>query len=65
MVGYGIAAWQTIELIKLVNKAALVIQTGGTLITSVFGVLIALANQGGDLSRYPLPQGAYTHPAAG
>lgn len=63
MIGYAVAAWQAVELYKLVNKAALIIQTGGTLITSVFAILMGLGSQGGDLSRYPLPASPYQHPA--
>ena len=63
MVGYAVATWQAIEPYKLVNKAALIIQTGGTLITSVFAILMGLASQGGDLSRHPLPASPYRHPA--
>ncbi|MFG3703580.1 WXG100 family type VII secretion target [Micromonospora sp. NPDC047670] len=60
--GYGIATWQAIELVKKVNDAALKIQTGGTLILGFFSFLKTLAEQGGDLSKMPLPDQPYTSP---
>ncbi|NYF54447.1 hypothetical protein [Micromonospora purpureochromogenes] len=63
VVGYGIAAWQAIELVKKVNDAATKIQAGGTLILGFFSFLKALADQGGDLSKIPLPDQPYTSPA--
>ncbi|MGB2569277.1 hypothetical protein ACPFP2_12610 [Micromonospora citrea] len=60
--GYGIATWQAIELVKKVNDAALKIQTGGTLILGFFSFLKTLAEQGGDLSKIPLPDQPYTSP---
>lgn len=60
--GYGIAAWQGIELSKKINDAALKIQTGGTVIMGFFSFIKTLAEQGGDLSQFPLPDRPYTSP---
>ncbi|WP_422734458.1 hypothetical protein ACN26Y_06275 [Micromonospora sp. WMMD558] len=60
--GYGIAAWQATELVKKVNDAALKIQAGGTAILSFFSFIKALAEQGGDLSKFPLPDRPYVSP---
>ena len=60
--GYGIATWQAIELVKKVNDAAVKIQTGGTLILGFFSFMKTLADQGGDLSKVPLPDQPYTSP---
>jgi hypothetical protein len=57
--GYGIATWQGIELVKKVNDAALKIQTGGTAILGFFSFIKTLAEQGGDLSKVPLPDQPY------
>jgi hypothetical protein len=57
--GYGIATWQAIELVKKVNDAALKIQTGGTAILGFFSFIKTLAEQGGDLSKVPLPDQPY------
>ncbi|MEW1588277.1 hypothetical protein AB0283_22885 [Micromonospora vinacea] len=61
-VGYGIAAWQVIELVKKVNDAALKIQAAGTAIMGFFSFIKTLAEQGGDLSKVPLPDQPYTSP---
>ncbi|WP_328851214.1 hypothetical protein OG994_25575 [Micromonospora globbae] len=60
--GYGIAAWQATELVKKVNDAALKIQAGGTAILGFFSFIKTLAEQGGDLSKVPLPDRPYTSP---
>ncbi|MCM0675833.1 hypothetical protein NCC78_14200 [Micromonospora phytophila] len=60
--GYGIAAWQATELVKKVNDAALKIQAGGTAILGFFSFIKTLAEQGGDLSKVPLPDQPYTSP---
>jgi hypothetical protein len=60
--GYGIATWQAIELVKKVNDAALKIQAGGTAILGFFSFIKTLAEQGGDLSKAPLPGQPYTSP---
>ncbi|MEV4754469.1 WXG100 family type VII secretion target [Micromonospora sp. NPDC049559] len=62
VVGYGVAAWQAIDLLKKVNDAATKIQAGGTLILGFFSFLKALADQGGDLSKIPLPDRPYSSP---
>ena len=61
VVGYGVAAWQAVELVKKVN-AATKIQAGGTLILGFFSFLKALADQGGDLTKIPLPDQPYITP---
>ncbi|MER7416484.1 hypothetical protein ABT346_06795 [Micromonospora peucetia] len=62
VVGYGVATWQAMELVKKVNDAATKIQAGGTLILGFFSFLKTLADQGGDLSKTPLPDQPYTSP---
>ncbi|MFG1674149.1 WXG100 family type VII secretion target [Micromonospora sp. NPDC049282] len=62
VVGYGVAAWQAMELVKKVNDAATKIQAGGTLILGFFSFLKALADQGGDLTKIQLPDQPYMSP---
>jgi hypothetical protein len=62
--GYGVASWQAIELLNLINKASLIINTAGTVILAAFGGGMTIAGQGGDLSAVPLPAAPYTGPAA-
>ncbi|GID98017.1 hypothetical protein ACFQFC_15820 [Amorphoplanes digitatis] len=62
--GYGVAAYQAIQIIKLVNKASQIINTAGTVILAAFGGGMAFAGQGGDLSAVPLPATPYSAPKA-
>ncbi|GAA2475688.1 hypothetical protein [Winogradskya humida] len=62
--GYGVAAWQAIELLELVNKASAIINTAGTVIMAAFGGGMAVGGQGGDLSAFPLPTAPYARPGA-
>ena len=62
VVGYGVAAWQVIELLDLVNKASQIINTAGTVILAAFGGGMDVAGQGGDLSGVPLPSAPYAPP---
>ncbi|MBM2623398.1 hypothetical protein JIG36_48680 [Actinoplanes sp. LDG1-06] len=64
VVGYGVAAWQVIELLDLVNKASQIINTAGTVILAAFGGGMVVAGQGGDLSGVQLPSAPYTAPGA-
>jgi hypothetical protein len=63
VVGYGLAALQVAQIIELIGRAGLIVNTVGALIEGIIGEIMALANQGGDLSRFPLPDTAYHHPA--
>lgn len=64
LVGYGVAAWQALELLELINKASLIINTAGTVILAAFGGGMTIAGQGGDLSAVPLPAAPYAPPKA-
>jgi hypothetical protein len=64
VVGYGVAGWQTIELLNLINKASMIINTAGTVIMAAFGGGMTIAGQGGDLSSVPLPAAPYVSPGA-
>lgn len=64
VVGYGMAAYQGVQILKLVNKASQIINTAGTVIMAAFGGGMAFAGQGGDLSAVPLPSTAYSLPKA-
>ncbi|NMO55202.1 hypothetical protein HH310_28960 [Actinoplanes sp. TBRC 11911] len=64
VVGYGVAGWQTIELLNLINRASMIINTAGTVIMAAFGGGMAVAGQGGDLSAVPLPAAPYAPPGA-
>ncbi|MFC3382546.1 tyrosine-type recombinase/integrase [Couchioplanes azureus] len=56
--------WQAIELLELINKASMIINTGGTVILAAFGGGMTVAGQGGDLSAVPLPAAPYAAPGA-
>jgi hypothetical protein len=62
VVGYGLAAYQVVEMVKLVNKASTIINTAGTLILSLFGGGMILGGESGDLSAVPLPSAAFAPP---
>ena len=62
VVGYGVAAWQAVELLELVNKASTIINTAGTVILAAFGGGMTIAGQGGDLTAVPLPTVPYAGP---
>jgi hypothetical protein len=62
--GYGVAAWQVIDMLELVNKASTIINTGGSVILGIFGGGMDLGYKGGDLSAVPLPATGYTTPGA-
>lgn len=62
--GYGVAGWQAIELLELINKASTIINTAGTVILAAFGGGMTMAGQGGDLSAVPLPAAPYAAPGA-
>lgn len=59
VVGYGVAGWQAVELLKLVNRASTIINTAGTVIMAAFGGGLTVAGRGGDLSAMPLPRTGY------
>ncbi|MFC0006578.1 hypothetical protein [Micromonospora siamensis] len=62
--GYGVAALMVIDMLNLINKASLLINTAGTAILGFFGTGMDLAYQGGDLSSIKLPAVSYTAPGA-
>jgi uncharacterized protein YukE len=63
LVGYGVAAWRLVELLKLCNRAAIIIQTAGTLITAFFSLMQEVNWRFGDLTKVGLPGASYDHPA--
>lgn len=64
VVGYGVAAWQAVELLDRVNRASTYINTAGTVILAAFGGGMTIAGQGGDLSAVTLPDAPYAMPGA-
>ena len=62
--GYGVAAWQAIEMLELANRASTIINAGGMVVLGAFGTGMAVGYKGGDLSAVPLPNTAYTVPGA-
>ena len=54
----------TLDMLNLINRASVIINTAGTAILGLFGGGMDLAYQGGDLSAIPLPSVAYTAPGA-
>jgi hypothetical protein len=64
IIGYGVAALIVVDMLNLINRASVIINTAGTAILGLFGGGMDLAYQGGDLSAIPLPSVAYTAPGA-
>jgi len=65
VVGYGMAAYQAMEILELVNKASTIINTAGSVIMGLFGTGMIVSGEGGDLSAaVPLPSAAYAPPGA-
>ncbi len=60
--GLGAAALITLEMLSLINKASVIINTAGTVILGLIGEGMSLAYQGGDLSSIPLPNVPYAPP---
>lgn len=63
VVGYGVSGLMVLQMLELVNRASVIINTAGTVILGLFGAARDLANQGGDLSAVPLPTTPYSAPA--
>lgn len=63
LVGYGVSAIMVVQMLELINRASVIINTAGTVILGLFGTAVDLAYQGGDLSAVPLPATAYQAPA--
>ncbi|MGX6606541.1 hypothetical protein ACWKSP_31125 [Micromonosporaceae bacterium Da 78-11] len=64
VLGYSMAAYQAVQIVKLVNRASKIINTAGTVIAAAFGGGMAFAGQGGDLTDVPLPSAGYAPPGA-
>jgi hypothetical protein len=64
VVGYGIAAIQVAEALKLVNKASQIINTAGTVVLGGFAGVLEAGAQANHLSDVPLPSAAFAAPAA-
>jgi hypothetical protein len=61
--GYGAAALIALDILNLVNRASFKINTFGGSIMGLFGLVLDAGQQGGDLSKVPLPRAGYDHPA--
>jgi hypothetical protein len=64
VVGYGMAAYQAVELLNLVNEASTIINTAGSVIMAAMGGGMDAFSQGADFSAVPLPSTPYTQPGA-
>lgn len=64
VVGYGVAGLIVLDMLALINKASILINTAGSVILGLFGTGMDLAYQGGDLSAVQLPTTAYSFPGA-
>lgn len=62
--GYGVAALQVVQMLRLINSASTKINAAGSVIAGVFGVGMDVGYKGGDLSAIQLPAVAYTAPGA-
>lgn len=62
--GYGVSALMVIDMLNLINKASLIINTAGTVIIGLFATGMDAAYQGGELSTQRLPELAYNPPGA-
>jgi hypothetical protein len=65
LVGYGLAAYQALEVLELANRASTLISTAGAVIVGLFGTGMILGGGGGDLTEVPLPASEFTLPGAG
>jgi len=63
VVGYGVAALIAVDILNLANRASTKINLFGGSIMALFGFIMDGSQQGGDLSRIPLPGASYDHPA--
>jgi hypothetical protein len=62
--GYGVAALQVAQMLKLFNDASVKINTAGTAILGLMGGGMAIGYQSGSLATMPLPAAPYTTPGA-
>ncbi|GAA2848184.1 hypothetical protein Acy02nite_02260 [Actinoplanes cyaneus] len=60
--GMGAAGLIALEMLSLINKASVIMNTAGTAILGLVGEGMSLAYQGGDLSSVPLPNVPYVSP---
>ncbi|WP_144118334.1 hypothetical protein [Catellatospora sichuanensis] len=61
--GYGVAAWQVIEVIQLINRAATKAQAAVTLLVGGGSFIAALTKDLGEIPALALPDLSYHHPA--
>lgn len=64
VIGYGMAAYQALEILEIANKASIFVNTVGSVILGLFGTGMLLSGQGGDLSAVPLPSNGFALPKA-
>ncbi|MBG0564936.1 hypothetical protein [Actinoplanes aureus] len=62
VVGYSMAAYHAIQILKLAARASKIINTALIVILSLFGGAVALTGQGGDLSAVQLPETSFDLP---
>jgi hypothetical protein len=62
VVGYGVSALIIVDMLKLVNKASIIINTACIAIGGLFGAIMDGAYQGGAIAATPLPAVSYSKP---
>lgn len=62
ILGYAGAAILVTQMLQLINRASIIINTAGTVILSLAGAGMDFAYKGGELSTIQLPATAYTAP---
>jgi hypothetical protein len=62
--GYGAAGVIVLDMLNIINKASVIINTAGTVILGLLGAVVDAAYQGGGLDAVPLPATAYAGPGA-
>jgi hypothetical protein len=62
--GYGIAGYLVLDMLKLANRASVIINSAGTVVLGAFGAVVDATAQTSHLSDIPLPAAAFTGPGA-
>ncbi|HKO34025.1 MAG TPA: hypothetical protein VJY85_09790, partial [Candidatus Limnocylindria bacterium] len=63
VIGWGLAAWRTEQMLVKLNRAAIVAQAGGGLVMGFAGWIQEVNWRLGELKNIGLPGTAYDHPA--
>jgi hypothetical protein len=64
VLGYGMAAYQAVELLNLVNKASMIANTAGSVIMAAVGGSMDAFSQGDHLADVQIPSTPYARPGA-